>query len=162
VSEIYFFNPKDNYMKILLSILLVLIIAGIVIVISYYRITSFVNDIDIEEPIDGDDKGYTMPSKGEVKMNLYATSVFMKPAYKSIVKTMHLDGDEKVMDFGSGSGPASELIASVLENGGGQLTCLDISETWMKIVKRRLQDYKDIEYLLGDIKKNWKLIKKFF
>ena len=138
-------------MKILIGILIGLVIISIVIFISFNITTSFVNDIDIKEPVDGDDKGYTVPSKSEVKLNIYATSVFMKPAYKSIVKTMKLRGNEKVMDFGSGTGPASELIARTLEDGNGQLTCLDISETWMKVIKKRLENFSNIEYLLGDI-----------
>ncbi|MFC2126038.1 class I SAM-dependent methyltransferase [Bacteroidota bacterium] len=138
-------------MKILLSVLLVLVILGLLIVISFNRTTSFVNDIDIEEPANGDDRGYTMPSRREVKLNVFFTGIFMKPAYKSIVKAMELKGDETVMDFGSGTGPASELIAESLKNGEGQLTCLDISETWMKVIKKRFQEYDNIEYLLGDI-----------
>jgi len=138
-------------MKIFLGILLALIILVILILISFYRTTSFVNELEIEEPVIKDNTGYTTPSRQEVKLNIFTTGVFMKSAYRSIVKTMHLKGDEKVMDFGSGPGVASELIARSLEEEGGRLTCLDISETWMKVARKKLEDFDNIDYLLGDI-----------
>jgi len=117
----------------------------------YRNMTSFVNDIDIEEPAEGENKSIVQPSRSEVKNYLFAAETFIKPAYKRIVKLMDLRGDEKVMDFGSGAGPSSNLIANKLKKGKGELTCCDISETWIKVVKHRFQDLDHVNYLLGDI-----------
>ena len=49
-------------MKILIGILIVLVLISMVILIAFNSTTSFINDIYIEEPIDGNSEGYTMPS----------------------------------------------------------------------------------------------------
>jgi ubiquinone/menaquinone biosynthesis C-methylase UbiE len=124
---------------------------AIVIIVTYNNLTSFVNDIEINEPAGDENANITQPSRSEIKMYLFAAETIMKPAYKSIVKKCALSGDEKVMDFGSGAGPSSNLIAKELEKGSGELTCLDISESWIKVVRHRFQDFDNVNYLLGDI-----------
>ena len=138
-------------MKIFIGILVILLIFATVGVISYFKITAFVNEIDIDEVEDAEDGGITQPSKNEIKNYLFFAETIMQPAYKSIVRKCELTGDEKVMDFGSGAGPSSKIIARELEEGNGELTCLDISESWIKVVKHRFQDYDHVNYILGDI-----------
>jgi ubiquinone/menaquinone biosynthesis C-methylase UbiE len=138
-------------MKIFIGILIVLLVFVTIGVISFFKMTAFVNEIDILEVPSDEDGGITQPSKREVKNYLFFAETLMKPAYKSIVKKCELTGDEKVMDFGSGAGPSSNIIAVELEKGNGELTCLDISESWIKVVKYRFQEYDHVNYILGDI-----------
>ena len=138
-------------MKIFVGILIILLVFVTIGVVTYLKLTSFVNEIDISEPENGEDGGITQPTKREIKNYLFYAEILMKPAYRSIVKKCELNGDEKVMDFGSGAGPSSSLIAKELEDGSGELTCLDISESWIKVVKHRFQEYDHVNYLLGDI-----------
>jgi ubiquinone/menaquinone biosynthesis C-methylase UbiE len=138
-------------MKILFGILVVLLVLATIGIISYLKMTSFVNEIDIKEPENGEDGDITQPSKSEIKNYLFFAEIFMKPAYKSIVRKCDLSGDEKVMDFGSGPGPSSNLIIKELEKGKGELTCLDISESWINVVKHRFREYDHVNYLLGDV-----------
>jgi ubiquinone/menaquinone biosynthesis C-methylase UbiE len=138
-------------MKIIIGILVILLLFVAVGIISYLKLTSFVNEIDIHEPENGEDGGITQPSRTEIKNYLFFAETIMKPAYKSIVRKCTLNGDEKVLDFGSGAGPSSNLIAKELEKGNGELTCLDISESWIKVVKHRFQEYDHVNYILGDI-----------
>jgi ubiquinone/menaquinone biosynthesis C-methylase UbiE len=138
-------------MKIFIAILIIILVFVALGVISYFKITAFVNEIDIVEVENGEDGGITQPSKSVIKNYLFFAETIMHPAYKSIVKKCELTGDEKVMDFGSGAGPSSNIIARELEEGKGELTCLDISESWIKVVKHRFQDYDHVNYILGDI-----------
>ena len=71
--------------------------------------------------------------------------------YKKYVDSLGLKGDEKVLDFGSGSGAAAEYIARHLLKGNGRLTCDDMSRVWMKIIKKRIKKYHNVEFKLGDI-----------
>ncbi len=71
--------------------------------------------------------------------------------YKDYVESMGLRGNENVLDFGSGSGNPALHLAPKLQQGGGQLTCLDISTKWMDVIKRRLKKYRNVNYVLGDI-----------
>ncbi len=138
-------------MKIFITILVIILVFVTVGVVSYLKITAFVDEIDIDEIENGKNGGITQPSKNEIKNYLFFAETIMHPAYKSIVKKCELTGDEKVMDFGSGAGPSSNIIAKELEEREGVLTCLDISESWMKVVKHRFQDYDHVNYILGDI-----------
>lgn len=65
---------------------------------------------------------------------------------------MDLKGNEKVLDFGCGPGATSEVIALTLEKGEGELSCLDISKTWIERAKKRLNQFSDVEYYAVDIR----------
>ncbi len=78
-------------------------------------------------------------------INILGSSV-----YSSYIKNLGLKGDESVLDFGSGSGAGSRHIAKILSKGG-YLTCVDISNDWTQIAKRRMKNYNNVEYKVGDI-----------
>jgi ubiquinone/menaquinone biosynthesis C-methylase UbiE len=69
--------------------------------------------------------------------------------YRPYVYGLGLGGDERVIEYGSGSGSVSRYLATILSSGS--LTCVDISESWMRVVTKRLGDYKNVEFKLGDI-----------
>jgi ubiquinone/menaquinone biosynthesis C-methylase UbiE len=71
--------------------------------------------------------------------------------YNPYFKTFGLKGNEKVLDFGCGGGAGSRCLAKLL-NTGGHLTCIDISNYWMKKASRRLGKYPNVECKAGDIR----------
>jgi len=74
-------------------------------------------------------------------------SRFYHPDY---VKMLGLSGSEKVLEFGSGGGCLSRVLAKTLSPEGA-LTCVDISAYWMEKARRRLKAFTNIEFLQGDI-----------
>lgn len=70
-------------------------------------------------------------------------------SYKKLVDSLGLRGDEWVIDYGSGTGAASELIAQRLTSG--HLTCVDISRALIEVVKKRLHGRPNVDFKLGDI-----------
>jgi SAM-dependent methyltransferase len=52
-------------------------------------------------------------------------------SYRRFVDGMGLRGDERVLDFGAGSGAAAGHLAKRLQ-AGGHLTCVDISPGWQR------------------------------
>ena len=72
--------------------------------------------------------------------------------YRRFVDGMSLRGDERVLDYGSGSGAAARHIAKRLRAGGGRLTCTDISPRWQRALRRTLRRYQNVEYALGDVR----------
>lgn len=76
----------------------------------------------------------------------------MSGLYKKYIYGLGLEGDENVLDFGSGSGAGSRHFADILSKHGGQLTCLDISEPWMKIAMKRLKRYSNVRFIADDIR----------
>jgi len=71
--------------------------------------------------------------------------------YKGYVDRLRLQGNERVLDFGSGSGNPARYLAPKLLKGGGRLTCVDVSRVWMQVAQRRLKKYPNVEFKLGDI-----------
>ncbi len=78
--------------------------------------------------------------------------IFGRPAYQGFVRFLDLKGSERVLDFGAGWGMNAKLMAEKLDKGGS-ITCLDISQGWMELAKRRLKDFSNAEFVLGDISK---------
>lgn len=90
------------------------------------------------------------PSKLEIYLTL-GIGAIIAPFYRSYVDTLPLQGNENVLDFGSGSGILSRHIAARLERGGGHLTCVDISARWMKVIRKTLSRFGNVSYHLGHI-----------
>ena len=90
------------------------------------------------------------PGKLEVLLTLLAGRL-AGSMYKDYVDRLDLKGNERILDFGSGSGNPARYLAARLLPGGGRLTCLDISETWQSVAQRRLQAYPNVDFQVGDI-----------
>jgi SAM-dependent methyltransferase len=147
-------NPVISILKpvsLFRILIVILLISGIYLYLKFNQYTSFINRLDIIDSPDLENTNYTAPSRIEIKMNVFTTCFIMAPTYRRYIKQMNLKGDEMVMDFGSGAGPAAEHIAPLLSTGEGELTCLDISPTWMKVIKARLEKFQNINFVLGDV-----------
>ena len=92
------------------------------------------------------------PDRVEVLAAPFFTNVLLSPLYRRYVDEMGLRGDERVLDYGSGSGAAARHLAKRLRAGGGHLTCVDVSTRWQKVLRRVLRAYPDVEFRLGDVR----------
>ena len=92
------------------------------------------------------------PGRVEVLAAPLFTNVLLSPLYRRYVDQMGLRGDERVLDYGSGSGAAARHLAKRLRAGGGRLTCMDVSARWQKVLRRVLRAYPDVEFRLGDVR----------
>jgi ubiquinone/menaquinone biosynthesis C-methylase UbiE len=75
----------------------------------------------------------------------------LSPYYRGFARILSPHGNERVLDFGSGSGICSRHIAARLQPNGGQLDCLDISYGWSKVIRKTLKRYRNVTYHLGRI-----------
>lgn len=71
--------------------------------------------------------------------------------YKKYINELGLEGNETILDFGSGSGAGSRHLAKKLYRSNGYLTCVDISEYWMEKAKRRMRHYDNVDFLVGQL-----------
>lgn len=78
-------------------------------------------------------------------------SFLVAPVYRRYVESFGLNGNERVLDFGAGSGRLSRYIARRLLKGGGRLTCVDVSEAWMRSLQKKLRRYPNVDFKLGEI-----------
>ncbi|MHA1508623.1 MAG: class I SAM-dependent methyltransferase, partial [Promethearchaeota archaeon] len=76
--------------------------------------------------------------------------IYGKKYYKNLLAELNLNGTESVLDFGSGTGVLAKKIIVKLSNGG-TLTCLDLSESFLNKVRKKLRKYANVDYILGDI-----------
>ena len=92
------------------------------------------------------------PGRAEAQAARLFTNLLLSPLYRRYVQQMELRGDERVLDYGSGSGAAARHLARLLETGGGRLTCMDVSARWQAVLHKVLRAWPDVEYLLGDVR----------
>jgi ubiquinone/menaquinone biosynthesis C-methylase UbiE len=74
------------------------------------------------------------------------------PIYRSYIKGLDLEGDETVLELGSGSGIATRHLAGILGKGGGRVLCVDPSKTMTGIARKRLRNHANVEIRTGDIR----------
>lgn len=91
------------------------------------------------------------PSSIEVFFTVAVGYSFGSFFYKNYVKSLNLNGNERILDYGSGSGALSRHIAQILLNRGGYLTCVDISQKWMDTIKKRMNKYPNVDFKFGKI-----------
>lgn len=71
-----------------------------------------------------------------------------KSVYKAFADRLALEGNEEVLDFGSGMGTVAYYVAKKLPHG--HLTCLDISHRWLSVCRKSLGKYGNITFLQGE------------
>ena len=104
------------------------------------------SDIDVNRPAP-----IPEPGRAEAFAARFFTNLLLSPLYRRYVEEMGLRGDERVLDYGSGSGAAARHLAKGLQ-AGGQLTCIDVSARWQVVIRRVLRDYPDVDFRLGDVR----------
>jgi ubiquinone/menaquinone biosynthesis C-methylase UbiE len=91
------------------------------------------------------------PNFIHVLLMRFAGNVLARSVYKKRIESLNLRGNERVLDFGSGPGVAAKFIAQKLQKGNGKLTCVDMSKVWMKKIKKKLNNFSNVEFKKGDI-----------
>ena len=89
------------------------------------------------------------PSRGEILVANLVLKTFLRPTYSRFVRDLGLAGNEYVMDFGSGPGVMSRMIAIRLRNG--HLTCVDASHNWIEVARNNLDGLENVDLRLGNI-----------
>jgi ubiquinone/menaquinone biosynthesis C-methylase UbiE len=92
------------------------------------------------------------PGRLEVLGQRFLANPLLRPLYRRYVDQMGLRGDERVLDYGSGSGAAARHLAKRLEAGGGRLTCMDVSARWQEAIRKDLREHSNVEYRCGDVR----------
>ena len=99
----------------------------------------------------GPEKPFREPGWAEAQAARLFTNLLLSPLYRRYVDEMDLRGDERVLDYGSGSGAAARHLAKRLQ-GSGRLTCMDVSARWQAVIRKVLRAYPDVEFRLGDVR----------
>lgn len=95
--------------------------------------------------------GLDDPSRLEVFVHVLAQHYLMSPLYRRYVRSLPLRGDERVLDFGAGSGALTRHLARSLDRGG-HVVWLDVAEPWRDAARRKLSALNNVEYVLGDVR----------
>ena len=85
------------------------------------------------------------PARLEIFLTKLAFFFYGKSVYKAFADRLPLVGNERVLDFGCGMGTVAYYTARRLTDG--HLTCIDISERWLKICRKTLRGYKNVTFL---------------
>lgn len=90
------------------------------------------------------------PSSLEVFITVAMGNLFGN-IYKTAVAGLELQGNERVLDFGSGAGTPALFLARKLGGGGGTLACVDVSQVWIKTAQKRLKRYSNVMFHIGEL-----------
>jgi len=107
--------------------------------------------MESSDPTRMSNMSFEEPNSLRVYLGLLAGQMLLGSYYEGYVRGLGLRGDEWVIDYGSGTGEASKHIARALLKGGGHPTCVDISHALMKMTRKRLAKYPDVDFKLGDV-----------
>jgi ubiquinone/menaquinone biosynthesis C-methylase UbiE len=92
------------------------------------------------------------PGRVAVVASRIFTNRLLGPLYRRYVDEMGLRGDERVLDYGSGSGAAAVHLAARLRPDG-HLTCVDVSVRWQQALGSVLRAYPEVELRCGDVRR---------
>ena len=70
--------------------------------------------------------------------------------YRRYIQSLHLRGDEKLLDFGCGGGGGARYLARCLVKGGS-ITCYDRYGFWVERAAKRLNKHSNIHYAAGEL-----------
>jgi ubiquinone/menaquinone biosynthesis C-methylase UbiE len=85
------------------------------------------------------------PTCLELFITKLAFICFGKSVYKSFADSLPMKDGERALDFGCGMGTVAYYVAKNLP--GGELTCLDISERWLKACRKTLRKFDNVIFL---------------
>lgn len=88
------------------------------------------------------------PFRFEIFLTRVAFFLYGKSVYKAFADRLPLHGGERVLDFGCGMGTVAYYAAKKLPHG--QLTCLDISESWLNVCRKTLRKYENVAFLQAE------------
>ena len=85
----------------------------------------------------------------------------VRPGYpdelvRDVLDLSGMDRSGKILEVGCGTGQASRLFASL----GCEMTCLDIGENLIKVARARLNNYKNVRFVLCPFE-DWDSASKF-
>lgn len=81
------------------------------------------------------------PSEIEIWLTNFVGHTLLRKYYESFIRSLAIDENDQILDFGCGSGIISKKIAQSLKSG--HLTYIDVSSKWLSITKRRLRTNKN-------------------
>lgn len=70
--------------------------------------------------------------------------------YNKLLEEIDFQGNESVLEFGSGVGTLAKKIAPKIKNGGS-LSCIDVSEKLIQHTKKKLKKFSNIQFYEGNI-----------
>ncbi len=140
----------ENIVKVLKITGIMIISIVLSIAIFFFSYTSFVDTLNIQVPEKTD---FIHPSRLLIKYEVFISGTVLRPAYLGFIRNLNLSGNEKILDFGSGAGGEAIHLAEIIKNKNGTLTCIDISHSWLEVVKYKLSNHKNIHFIEGDIVK---------
>lgn len=95
--------------------------------------------------------GYERPSFLYRIIDELCNNILFSFIYKNYIKGLELKRNETIIDFGSGSGAGSRHLAKLLSRANGNLTCVDISDYWMEKAKKRMRQYNNVNFFVGQL-----------
>jgi tRNA A58 N-methylase Trm61 len=73
----------------------------------------------------------------------------LRKRYRKFADALDLKENDKVIDFGSGTGFLAKQMTSKLTGAESWISCVEISEKWNKIARKNLREFKKADFYTG-------------
>ncbi|NHJ48984.1 MAG: class I SAM-dependent methyltransferase [Asgard group archaeon] len=90
------------------------------------------------------------PSKFEIFITKMGNLV-MRRYYLKLIEVADLNSNDKVIDFGSGTGYLAKQMTKKLTGNDSWISCVEISEKWNKVARKKLRKFKRADFFTGMI-----------
>ena len=90
------------------------------------------------------------PSKLELFL-ANVSNLVLAGYYRKYTDELELQENDKVLDFGSGNGYLAKLMSRKLTGKDSWLTCVEISEKWNRVAKKKLKNFGKADFYTGMI-----------
>jgi len=91
------------------------------------------------------------PNFLDVALDWAMNGFLQKSIHREYVKTLGLTGNEVILDVGSGSGAFTQHVAEAILMGEGRITCVEPSETWIEVAKKRLAKRNFVDFVQSEM-----------
>ncbi|NHK30978.1 MAG: methyltransferase domain-containing protein [Asgard group archaeon] len=90
------------------------------------------------------------PSRLEIAITRISNLV-LRRYYRKFVEVLDLRENDKVIDFGSGTGFLAKQMRRKLTGEESWISCVEISEKWNDVARKNLRKFKKADYYTGMI-----------
>ncbi|MGD1823016.1 MAG: class I SAM-dependent methyltransferase [Pleomorphochaeta sp.] len=92
-------------------------------------------------------------TKFEMYLHTFEGATIRKNFYKNYIDNIDLTSSKCILEFGCGAGCITKQLLNKVDTNKVKISCLDIDNEAIDLLKKRFKDYDNLNFYVGDIRK---------